>query len=95
MQEENMDFCFALKALREGLRVSRLGWNGRGMYLFLNPGSNVVVSEGRPLASAYPPGTPVRMLPYIMMKPAGNELTLVPWLASQTDLLAEDWGVVE
>ncbi len=90
-----MDFQYALKALKEGLKVERTGWNGKAMFIFLNPGSEVTVSEGRPLASAFPVGTPVKCLPYIMMKPVGQELTLVPWLASQTDILAEDWQIVD
>jgi hypothetical protein len=89
-----MDFCYALNALREGKRVARNGWNGKNMFLFFNPGSEVRVTEGRPLASAFPIGTECRMLPYIMMKTADPDLTLVPWLCSQTDLLAEDWEIV-
>ena len=89
-----MDFCYALNALKEGQRVARKGWNGKGMFVFFNPGSEVKVTEGRPLASAFPIGTECRMLPYIMMKTADLELTFVPWLASQTDILAEDWDIV-
>ena len=95
-----MDFGYALNAMREGKRVTRPGWNGKGMFIFLNPGSDVRVSEGRPLASAYPVGTEIKMLPYIMMKTAENTIPdpipkLVPWLASQTDILAEDWEITE
>lgn len=90
-----MTFGQALEALKAGKKVSRKGWNGKGMFLFYNPGSDVTVSEGRPLASAFPVGTPARMLPYIMMKTVAPGLELVPWLASQTDMLSEDWGIVE
>lgn len=89
-----MDFGEALKQLRAGYRVAREGWNGRGMWLFLNPGSMVKVQDGRPLASAFPVGEDVECLPYIMMKTVGITPKLVPWLASQTDILAEDWFVV-
>jgi hypothetical protein len=84
----------ALHAMKAGQRVCRAGWNGKGMYLFLNPGSKVQVSEGRPLASGVPVGTDVEMLPYIMMKVAGQDVKCIPWLASQADLLAEDWEVL-
>lgn len=89
-----MDFCYALNALREGARVARSGWNDKGMFIFFNPGSEVKVTEGRPLAAAFPVGTECKMLPYIMMKVAGEGLSFVPWLASQTDILAEDWQIV-
>ena len=90
-----MDFGYALNALREGRRVTRPGWNGKGMFLFLSPGSDINVSIGRPLAAAFPVGTAVKCLPYIMMKTADPGLCLVPWLASQTDILAEDWMITE
>lgn len=71
------DFGWALRHLRNGKRVARAGWNGKGMWLELQ----------RPdLGSKM-------TLPYIYMKTAcGN---LVPWLASQTDMLSEDWEVAE
>lgn len=89
-QEEMMDFGVAIMNLKEGRRVARNGWNGKGMYLYYVP------------AAAYPPSTdvareafggePVPYGAYIAMKTAqGN---VVPWLASQTDMLAEDWIIL-
>jgi hypothetical protein len=89
-----MNFGQALEALKAGERVSRAGWNGKGMFLFYNRASEVKITEGRPLAAAFPVGTECKMLPYIMMKTADEGLNFVPWLASQTDILGEDWGVV-
>jgi hypothetical protein len=94
-QRENMTFGQAIEAAKKGFRIARIGWNGKDMYLFHNPSSDVVVSAGRPLASAVPVGTPVHMSPYLMMKTADQEFTCVPWLASQTDVLANDWMIVE
>ena len=91
----SFSFGAALYWMKSGERVARRGWNGKDMFLFYNPGSIVTVSEGRPLAITIPVGTTVKMSPYIMMKTADAELTCVPWVASQTDLLAEDWFVVE
>lgn len=79
-----MDFCYALNALKEGKKVARSGWNGKGMWLNLQ-----VPDENSKMT-----------LPYIYIEypvdhiayPKGSR---VPWLASQTDLLAEDWMVVE
>lgn len=92
---KNYNFGEALALLKAGRRVAREGWNGKGMFLYLNPASDVVVSEGRPMANGIPVGTPVHCNPYIMMKTADAKTTVVPWLASQTDVLAEDWTVVE
>ena len=89
-----MDFGFALGALKDGQRVTRTGWNGVGMWLVLVPGSTITVEAGRPLGDAAPElvGQTVEYLPHIDMKTAQGPV--VPWLASQTDLLAEDWEVV-
>jgi hypothetical protein len=89
-----MNFSDALIQLKLGSKIARDGWNGKGMFLFYNPGSEVIVSEGRPLASVFLVGTECKMLPYIMMKVASPELLFVPWVASQTDILAEDWVIV-
>lgn len=72
-----MTFGEAITALKEGKRVSRTGWNGKGMWLELQ----------------VPDAHSKMTLPYIYMKTAQDDL--VPWLASQTDVLAEDWGIAE
>lgn len=90
-----MNFGEALQALKDGKRVSRAGWNGKNMWLVLVPGSQgLTVDEGRPLAKAgIAIGTTFNYLPHIDMWTAQGDL--VPWLCSQTDMLAEDWGVVD
>lgn len=82
----------AITALKTGHRVARAGWNGKGMWLTLVPGSRVKVGAGRPLAVAFPVDFEFDYLPHVDMWTAQGQL--VPWLASQTDLLAEDWEVV-
>lgn len=87
---EEHDFGWALRHLKAADTVSRSSWNGKGMYIYL-------VREGR-----YPPTTPageaiafqqsdhrVPYRPYIAMKTAQGDV--VPWVASQSDLLADDW----
>lgn len=86
-----MSFGHALVALKSGHKVARAGWNGKGMWLQLVPGSTITVQEGRPLASVFPIGHTIEYLPHIDMKTADNKL--VPWLASQTDVLADDWTI--
>lgn len=86
-----MNFGEALERLKAGEKVARRGWNGKGMFLFLITASTIKVSK-TPLNTIYPDGTEVEHLPFIDMKTADNKI--VPWLASQTDVLAEDWDVV-
>lgn len=86
-----MDFGVALIHLREGFRVAREGWNGKGMFIFLVPGSTFEVNRP-PLLGIYPAGTVIKYHPHLDMRTADG--TIVPWLASQTDILAQDWVVV-
>jgi Protein of unknown function (DUF2829) len=86
------DIGWAVKALYSGDRVRRAGWNGNGMFLFLVPGSSFVVNRP-PLLGIYEPGTVVHYHAHVDMKTATGEI--VPWLCSQTDLLATDWELAE
>lgn len=83
-----MDFGDAIRALKAGSRVTRAGWNGHGMFLYLVPGSTFTVNR-LPLLGIYPEGTEMNYCAHIDMKAADG--SCVPWLASQTDVLAEDW----
>lgn len=85
---DGLTFGLAIEALKQGKSVARKGWNGKGMFLILiYPYLNeqFEVKEKEDIV-----GT---LLPYIAMKTADNGL--VPWLASQTDMLSEDWVIVE
>jgi len=82
----------AVNLMRHGSRVARAGWNGRDMFLFLVPGSTFEVNRA-PLLGIYPEGTGVNYQAHVDMKTVDG--TIVPWLCSQTDLLAEDWFEVE
>lgn len=73
------NFGEAVKYLKRGLRVARSGWNGKKMYLGL--------CEGGGFRDGY------RTCDFIYMKTADDKI--VPWLASQTDVLAEDWEIVD
>jgi len=87
-----MSFSKALDHLKGGKRVARNGWNGKGMFVFLMPGSTFTVNRP-PLLGIYPEGTQIDYHAHIDMRTADGQI--VPWLASQTDLLADDWCVVE
>ena len=90
---EGFDFAYALALLRSGSRVCRSGWNGKGMWLALQRGypEGIPINANTAKATGLPEGTVCRFLPYIMMKTADG--AFVPWLASQTDILAIDWQV--
>lgn len=81
-----MNFGEALKKLNSGDKVARSGWNGKSMFLFLIAGNTWSFDcdiEGV---------DEIDTLPFICMKTADQKL--VPWLASQTDILADDWQVI-
>lgn len=86
-----MDFSDALVKLKTGDKVAREGWNGKGMFIFLVPGSTFEVNRP-PLLGIYPEGTTVNYHAHVDMRTADGKI--VPWLCSQTDMLAEDWVVV-
>lgn len=89
---ENLTIGEAIEAMENGHKVCREGWNGKGMFLFLVPGSTFKVNRA-PLLGIYPEGTEITYQPHIDMKTAQN--TVVPWLASQSDILAKDWMIVQ
>lgn len=85
-----MTFSEALNAIKAGQRVARAGWNGKGMFIFLVPSSVFKVNR-KPLLGIYPDGTEINYHAHIDMKTAQGYV--VPWLASQADLLDEDWEI--
>ena len=87
-----LPFGLAVEAMKKGKKVARVGWNGKGMFVFLVQGSTFKVSRA-PLNQFYEEGTEVNYCPHIDMKTADNKI--VPWLASQTDVLADDWYIIE
>jgi len=86
-----MKFSTALDELVAGAKITREGWNGKEMFLFLVAGSTFTVNRP-PLLGLYPPGTVINYRPHIDMRTANGEI--VPWVASQSDLLEADWRVV-
>lgn len=87
-----MNFSDALARIKQGERLAREGWNGRDMFVFLVPASVFTVNR-EPLLSILGEGARVHYHGHIDMKTAQGYV--VPWLASQADLLADDWDVVE
>lgn len=94
-----MNFGKAIEALKEGKKVARSGWNGKGMFLYLTEGSIVDFAALRGNAAKHINATVTGtadacIKPHIDMKAADGTI-VIGWLASQTDILAEDWEVVE
>lgn len=82
----DMTFGEAIEMMKNGKRVARKGWNGKGIFCEIQ-----VPDEHSKMTS-----------PYIYIDTTGLQTdnpdapkSLVPWLASQTDMLADDWMVVE
>ena len=69
------DFGWMLSHLKKGFKLTRSGWNGKGMWLELQT----------------PDKHSKMTLPYIYMRTVNGDR--IPWLASQTDMLSEDWEV--
>lgn len=96
-----MNFGQAIEALKQGKKVTRRGWNGKGMFLWLKPATNVkaemchdpvlkqLVEEN---------GGEIPALGTICMfthDSTGRKAILTGWLASQSDMLLEDWEIFE
>lgn len=97
---EGMTFGLALEALKKGCKVARKGWNGKGMWLSLSGDANLTryVDEDKFWSKnnsdfALAQGGSARVLPCITMKTADDAI-LMGWLASQTDMLSDDWEIV-
>jgi len=76
------DFSEALRHLKHGAAVKRLGWNGKGVFLVHVPGSRITVSAGRPLAEHLPVGSMIDYQSHLDMKTAQG--TMVPWTPSRS-----------
>lgn len=89
-----MDFGMAITALKRGEAVARKGWNSKEMFLTLQNGSEVVGTAMRNEAIRnYYSDRSVKICPHIDMKAADGSY-VVGWLASQMDMLAEDWEII-
>jgi hypothetical protein len=88
---DGMTFGMATEALKQGFKVSRVGWNGKGMFLYYVPADYYPVKTDA-AKSFYGENSLVPYRAYIAMKTVDNDV--VPWVASQSDILANDWNIV-
>lgn len=97
---DGMNFGDAIAALKEGKRVSRAGWNGKGMFLFLLPAGDGIPTKVihdpalRAVIESEVGGETFDALGSVRMFTADKKV-LTGWLASQSDLLAEDWKILD
>lgn len=94
---KNLDFSQALLRLKEGYKVARSGWNGSGMFAVLSPGFKDLPSDkffNKHLgAFATSIGGTMDVRPAFMLKTAQNDVAY--WIPSGSDILAEDWEIVD
>lgn len=93
---DGMSFGLAIEALKQGKRVARAGWNGKGMWLAMQGGSVITPEQARGGAAkgrADEGAELIVILPHIDMRAADGSI-VVGWLASQTDMLADEWQIV-
>lgn len=94
---DGMTFGMAIEAMKAGKKVARAGWNGKGMYVWIMPGSTVkdckTITDPHLKAIDEAEGE-IRFLGSVRMRTATGDV-LTGWLASQTDMLSDDWVIVD
>lgn len=113
----DLSFGDAIKALKNGKRVARVGWNGKGMFVFMRPADELHIDTVIYKVKSLPQSVKnyyqkdatndsgerifpadendkVKFTAYLCMK-AADGTVVNGWLASQTDMLAEDWCVLD
>jgi len=114
---ENLNFGKAIEALKQGKRVARQGWNGKGMFIFMRPADelhiDMVIDKVKSLPQSvkdyylkdildnngnrvFPADEEdkVKFTAYLCMKAADGTI-VNGWLASQTDILSNDWCILD
>lgn len=86
-----MNFSDALREVKDGNKIARKGWNGKGMFVVYQPGypDGIAINANTAKATGVTEGTVCKFRPYLMLLTAEGDF--VPWVASQSDILAEDW----
>ena len=82
LKDSDGSFGAAIKALKKGYKVARKGWNGKGMHIFLEEHFSVLI------------GNRERTYEPVICMWTAQQTTQPGWLASQADILADDWVIV-
>lgn len=88
---QTLTFGDALHYLKQGKKVSRTGWNGKGMFVFLVAGSVFAVNRA-PLLGIFPEGTEITYRPHLDIKNVDGSIST--WVPSVGDVMANDWQVL-
>lgn len=88
---DGLTFGLAVEAMKMGYKVTREGWNGKGMFLYY-VGADYYMAKTEAAKSFYGENSMVPYRAYIAMKTVTNEV--VPWVASQSDILESDWIIL-
>lgn len=90
-----MNFGLAIEAAKRGAKITRRGWNGKGMWVIYRTGypEGIPCNKNTADAVGIPEGTLFKVRPYLQMKCVDGSFQM--WLASQSDILADDWEIVE
>jgi hypothetical protein len=99
---ENQNFGQAIEALKYGKRVARKGWNGKGMFIFGRPADELEVgfiidkvkSLPQSVKDFFKALSKVKFGSYLCMYAADGSI-VNGWLASQTDMLSNDWCILD
>ena len=108
LKSKKMNFGQAIEAVKNGKLAAREGWNGKGMFIFMRPkcelDADTVVNKVQSLPESVKkwvaenygdsPTDKIKFSEYLCMKAADGTI-VNGWLASQTDMLSEDWTVLE
>lgn len=108
LKSKKMNFGQAIEAVKNGKLAAREGWNGKGMFIFMRPqcelDADTVVNKVQSLPESVKkwvaenygdsPSDKIKFSEYICMKAADGTI-VNGWLASQTDMLSEDWTILE
>lgn len=89
--DAGVGFGVVLEALENGYRAAREGWNGKGMFIYLVPGSEFEANRA-PLLGIFEQGTPITFRAHLDMFTADGQV--VVWTISQSDALAKDWVIL-
>lgn len=89
-RSSRMNFGQALQAMKAGQKMSRSGWNGKGMFVYLVPAASYPVQAGA-AKSHFGEGAMVPYNAYMAIKNVDN--TVSTWVPSVNDCLADDWGI--
>ena len=93
---DGLNFGMAIEAAKLGHKIARAGWNGKDMFVVYQKGypDGIPANKNTSEAFSMREGSPFYCGPYFAMKPANGPI-VVGWLASQTDMLADDWIIIE